>query len=37
MPGIYELLDGRVSISQLRKVEIEDLLRREPITPIRRP
>lgn len=31
MPGIYELLGGKVSISQLRKVEIEDLLRREPI------
>ncbi|MER2598664.1 MAG: nucleoside-diphosphate sugar epimerase/dehydratase [Caldilineales bacterium] len=31
MPGIYELLDGTVSISQLRNVEIEDLLRREPV------
>lgn len=31
MPGIYELLDGRVSINQLRTVQIEDLLRREPI------
>jgi len=31
MPGIYELLDGRVSINQLRDVEIEDLLRREPV------
>jgi FlaA1/EpsC-like NDP-sugar epimerase len=31
MPGIYEILDGKVSFSQLRKVEIEDLLRREPI------
>ena len=31
MPGIYEILDGKVSINQLRKVEIEDLLRREPI------
>jgi FlaA1/EpsC-like NDP-sugar epimerase len=31
MPGIYELLEGKVSINQLRKVEIEDLLRREPI------
>jgi FlaA1/EpsC-like NDP-sugar epimerase len=31
MPGMYELLGGKVSISQLRKVEIEDLLRREPV------
>lgn len=31
IPGIYELLDGTVSINQLRNVEIEDLLRREPI------
>ncbi|MFP4440601.1 MAG: polysaccharide biosynthesis protein [Chloroflexaceae bacterium] len=31
IPGIYELLDGKVSINQLRDVQIEDLLRREPI------
>ncbi|HSH78806.1 MAG TPA: polysaccharide biosynthesis protein, partial [Herpetosiphonaceae bacterium] len=31
MPGIYELLDGKVSVNQLRNVEIEDLLRREPV------
>ncbi len=31
VPGIYELLDGRISISRFRKVEIEDLLRRDPI------
>jgi len=31
MPGIYELLNGTVSINLLRNVEIEDLLRREPI------
>jgi FlaA1/EpsC-like NDP-sugar epimerase len=31
IPGIYELLDGKVSINQLRDVRIEDLLRREPI------
>ncbi len=30
MPGIYELLDGRVSVSRLREVEITDLLRRAP-------
>jgi FlaA1/EpsC-like NDP-sugar epimerase len=32
IPGMYELLDGQVSFSQLRKVAIEDLLRRDPIT-----
>jgi FlaA1/EpsC-like NDP-sugar epimerase len=31
VPGMYELLDGSLSVSRLRKVEIEDLLRREPI------
>lgn len=31
IPGIYELLDGKVKLSQLRDIEIEDLLRREPI------
>ncbi len=31
MPGMYELLGGQVSISQLRAVQIEDLLRREPV------
>jgi FlaA1/EpsC-like NDP-sugar epimerase len=31
IPGMYELLDGTVSVGQLRNVEIEDLLRREPI------
>jgi len=31
MPGIYELLNGSISINQLRNVQIEDLLRREPI------
>lgn len=30
MPGMYELLGGRVSVSRLREVEISDLLRREP-------
>jgi len=31
IPGIYELLDGSVSVSQIRDVQLEDLLRREPI------
>ncbi len=31
MPGLYELLSGAVSISQIREVQIEDLLRREPV------
>jgi FlaA1/EpsC-like NDP-sugar epimerase len=31
MPGIFELLDGNVSVSRLRRVEIADLLRREPV------
>ncbi len=30
MPGIYELLGGKVSVSRLRDVDITDLLRREP-------
>jgi len=31
MPGLYELLGGKVSVSRLREVDITDLLRREPI------
>ncbi len=31
LPGIYQMIKGEVSISKLRKVEIEDLLGREPI------
>ena len=31
IPGIYELLSGQVSVNQVRDVEIEDLLRREPV------
>jgi FlaA1/EpsC-like NDP-sugar epimerase len=31
MPGLYEMLGGMVSVSELRNVEIEDLLRREPV------
>lgn len=31
LPGIYDLIDGKVSIGQLRDVQIEDLLGREEI------
>lgn len=31
VPGIYQLINGDVSVSQLREVEIEDLLGRDPI------
>jgi len=31
MPGLYDILSGQVSVSQIRKVDIEDLLRREPV------
>lgn len=31
LPGIYQLVNGEVSVSKLRNVEIEDLLGREPV------
>ena len=31
IPGIYQLVDGKVSVSQLRDVQIEDLLGRDPV------
>jgi len=31
IPGMYELLDGRVKVSQIRDVQIEDLLRRNQV------
>lgn len=31
IPGVYEILTGKVSISQIREVAIEDLLHREPV------
>ena len=31
LPGLYQMIKGEVSVSKLRKVEIEDLLGREPI------
>ena len=30
MPGLYELIGGKVSVNRLREVDIADLLRREP-------
>ena len=31
LPGVYQLINGDVSVSSLKEVEIEDLLGREPI------
>jgi FlaA1/EpsC-like NDP-sugar epimerase len=31
VPGIYDIISGKVSVGALRQVEIQDLLRREPI------
>lgn len=31
LPGIYQMINGEVSVSKLKNVEIEDLLGREPI------
>ncbi len=31
IPGIYELISGRVSVKQVREVGIDDLLRRDPV------
>lgn len=31
LPGVYQLINGDVSVSKLKEVEIEDLLGREPI------
>ena len=30
-PGVFELLDGKVSVNRLRNVDIADLLRRSPV------
>ena len=32
VPGIKEIIEGDVNIGQIREVELEDLLRREPVT-----
>lgn len=31
LPGVYQLINGEVSVSRLKEVEIEDLLGREPV------
>ena len=31
MPGLYELLGGKINVSRLRDVDITDLLRRQPV------
>lgn len=33
LPGIFELADGKVAISDLRPIEIDDLLGRDPVPP----
>lgn len=31
LPGVFELIDGRVELSEIRDVRVEDLLGREPV------
>ena len=31
IPGFFELMDGQVSVSRVREIDITDLLRREPV------
>lgn len=32
IPGLYEILDGRVGISRIRDLQVEDLLGRDPVS-----
>ena len=32
LPGVYQLVNGEVNVSQLKDVDVEDLLGRDPIT-----
>lgn len=31
IPGIFDIISGRVTVNQIRDIQIEDLLRREPV------
>ncbi len=31
LPGMFEIIDGKITVQQLRDVALEDLLRREPV------
>src|SRR5690606_17181781 len=31
LPGVYDLLEGNVTVSKIREVQIEDLLGRDPV------
>lgn len=31
VPGLYEMIDGQVTVDQLRNIDLEDVLRRDPI------
>ncbi|BAS28083.1 polysaccharide biosynthesis protein [Limnochorda pilosa] len=31
VPALYELMDGQITVNQIREVRIEDLLRRDPV------
>ena len=31
LPGMYQLVNGEISVSKLRKVDVQDLLGRDPI------
>lgn len=31
LPGVYEIIDGKVSVNHIREVQLEDLLGREPV------